>query len=101
MKMRHLMLIPSVLLFSQLSICSFRFNERQNNPYRQHKLTDEDWRNREKQPLYHVAVNHMVARTSTPVAPWTIVAANDKYFARVKVIETVIAAIETGLKQRG
>jgi polyphosphate kinase 2 (PPK2 family) len=42
----------------------------------------------------------MVARTSTPVAPWTIVAANDKYFARVKVIETVIAAIETGLKQR-
>jgi polyphosphate kinase 2 (PPK2 family) len=77
-----------------------RFNERQTNPYRQHKLTDEDWRNREKQPLYHVAVNHMVARTSTPVAPWTIVAANDKYFARVKVIETVIAAIETGLKQR-
>ena len=77
-----------------------RFNERQNNPYRQHKLTDEDWRNREKQPLYHVAVNHMVARTSTPVAPWTIVAANDKYFARVKVLDTVIAAIETGLKQR-
>jgi polyphosphate kinase 2 (PPK2 family) len=59
-----------------------RFNERQTNPYRQHKLTDEDWRNREKQPLYHVAVNHMVARTSTPVAPWTIVAANDKYFAQ-------------------
>ena len=55
-------------------------------------------RNREKWSLYDVAVNQMIARTSTPYSPWTIVPGNDKYYARVNVLETVIHAIETELK---
>ncbi len=77
-----------------------RFTERQNNPFKQHKLTSEDWRNREKWPFYHVAVNQMIQRTTTPAAPWTIVAGNNKYYARVKAIQTVIQAIENELKRR-
>ena len=78
-----------------------RFEERQNNPFKQYKLTDEDWRNREKWPLYDVAVNQMMARTNTPAAPWTVVPANDKYFARVQVIQTVVDAVKMELKRRG
>jgi polyphosphate:AMP phosphotransferase len=70
-----------------------RFEERRDDPFKQNKLTEEDWRNREKWPLYEVAVNQMLQRTNTPLAPWTVVAANDKYYARVKVLETVIEAI--------
>jgi AMP-polyphosphate phosphotransferase len=77
-----------------------RFQERQNDPYRAYKLTEEDWRNREKHNLYYVAVNQMIARTSTPTAPWTIVPGNDKYFARLKVLDTVSAAIEERLKRK-
>lgn len=77
-----------------------RFTERQNNPLKQYKLTEEDWRNREKWPFYEVAVNHMIQRTSTPTAPWTIIAANDKYFARVKIIQAVTQAIRQGLKRQ-
>ncbi len=76
-----------------------RFNERSNNPFKQHKLTDEDWRNREQWSLYQVAVNQMIQRTSTPSAPWTIVAGDDKYYARVKVIQTVIQAIKSKIKR--
>jgi polyphosphate:AMP phosphotransferase len=74
-----------------------RFHERQNDPFKQYKLTDEDWRNREKWPYYEVAVNQMIQRTTTPTAPWTLVAANDKYYARVNVIETVVQAIQRSL----
>ena len=77
-----------------------RFEERKNNLFKQYKLTDEDWRNREKWPLYYVAVNQMIARTSTPAAPWTIVPGNDKYYARVHVLETVINAIQLKLKRK-
>lgn len=77
-----------------------RFTERQNNPFKQYKLTEEDWRNREKWPVYEVAVNQMIQRTSTPTAPWTIIPANDKHYARVKVIETVTQAIKNKLKRR-
>lgn len=77
-----------------------RFEARENNPFKSYKLTDEDWRNREKWFLYEVAVNQTIARTNTPIAPWTIVPANDKNYARVFVIETVIGAIKTELKQR-
>lgn len=77
-----------------------RFTERQNDPFKQHKLTDEDWRNREKWSAYEIAVNQAIQRTTTPTAPWTIVAANNKYYARVKVIETVVQAIETELQRR-
>lgn len=78
-----------------------RFDERANNSFKEYKLTDEDWRNRDKWDLYYVAVNQMISRTSTPSAPWTIIPANDKYYTRVKVIETVIDAIQTELKRRG
>lgn len=77
-----------------------RFTERQDNPFKQHKLTEEDWRNRERWPFYEVAVNQMIQRTSTPNAPWTVVAGNDKYLARVKVIETVTQAIQKVLSKR-
>ncbi|WP_414565096.1 MULTISPECIES: polyphosphate:AMP phosphotransferase [unclassified Anabaena] len=77
-----------------------RFTARQNDPFKQYKLTDEDWRNRENWSVYEVAVNQAIQRTSTPTAPWTIVAANDKYYARVKVIETVVEAIQTELQRR-
>ncbi len=77
-----------------------RFTERQTNQFKEHKLTSEDWRNREKWPLYEVAINQAIQRTSTPQAPWTVIAANDKYYARVQVIQTVIQAIEAEIKRR-
>ena len=77
-----------------------RFTERQNNPFKQYKLTPEDWRNRQKWNYYEVAVNQMIQRTSTPSAPWTIIAADNKYYARVKVIQTVTQAIRNQLKRR-
>lgn len=77
-----------------------RFQKRENDPFKKYKLTEEDWRNRDKWDLYYVAVNQMLDRTNTPNAPWTVVAANDKYYARVKVIQTVTQAIEAKLKRR-
>lgn len=74
-----------------------RFEERQNVPYKAWKLTDEDWRNREKWPQYEEAVNEMLVRTSTPAAPWTIVESEDKRFARVKVLSTVVQRLESEL----
>ncbi|MGA7617218.1 MAG: polyphosphate:AMP phosphotransferase [Thermoanaerobaculia bacterium] len=75
-----------------------RFQEREVVPWKQHKITEEDWRNREKWDAYEVAVNEMIERTSTAAAPWTIVPANDKHYARVKVLETVNKAMKRGLK---
>ena len=77
-----------------------RFQEREANTFKQYKLTAEDWRNRDRWNLYYVAVNQMIARTSTPSAPWSLIAANDKYYARVKVLETVIEAVKAELKRR-
>lgn len=74
-----------------------RFEARANNPHKQWKLTEEDWRNRDKWDRYEHAVNDMILETSTKEAPWTIIAANDKRHARVKGIETVCAAIEKAL----
>ncbi|MEI8372834.1 MAG: polyphosphate:AMP phosphotransferase [Planctomycetota bacterium] len=71
-----------------------RFQERQNTPYKQWKITDEDWRNREKRPKYEPAVVEMLRRTSTPHAPWTILEANCKYYARIKALRTVAEALE-------
>jgi polyphosphate kinase 2 (PPK2 family) len=62
-----------------------------------HKITEEDWRNREKWPAYEEAVDEMVARCSTAFAPWTLVPANDKRWARVKVVETIGDALERAL----
>lgn len=71
-----------------------RFNERMENPEKQWKITDEDWRNRDKWELYKEAVDEMLVRTSTLYAPWIIVEGNSKYYARVKVLETVVNALE-------
>ena len=71
-----------------------RFKERQADPDKQWKITDEDWRNREKWDKYEIAVNEMIMRTSTEHAPWIIVEGNDKYYARIKVLKTVTEAIE-------
>ena len=76
-----------------------RFKERQANPEKQWKITDEDWRNREKWDLYERAVEEMLVKTSTPSAPWIIVEANNKYYARIKVLETVVDAIQKRIAQ--
>ncbi len=78
-----------------------RFRERQANPDKNWKITEEDWRNREKWDAYEIAVDEMLIRTSTTYAPWIIVEGNNKYYARIKVLETVVDAIETYLKKRG
>lgn len=76
-----------------------RFKARQENPEKQWKITDEDWRNREKWDQYEEAVNEMLIRTSTEYAPWIVVEGNDKYYARIKVLETVVDAIEKRIKE--
>jgi polyphosphate kinase 2 (PPK2 family) len=78
-----------------------RFRSRAGDPLRSWKLTDEDWRNREKRPQYEAAVEDMLARTDHPDAPWHVVAGDDKRLARVAVVETVCAAIEAELSERG
>lgn len=74
-----------------------RFRGRELDPYRSYKLTEEDWRNRQKWDPYTAAIEEMFARTSTPAAPWTIVPANDKLFARVTVLRTLVDSIEARL----
>ena len=76
-----------------------RFRERQANPAKQWKITDEDWRNREKWDQYEEAVNEMLIRTSTTYAPWIVVEENDKRYARVKVLQTVVDALEKKVKE--
>lgn len=75
-----------------------RFKERENDPRKQHKITEEDWRNRENWNAYTRAVNDMVAHTSTARAPWTLVAGNDKKFARIQILETICTCLSTALK---
>jgi polyphosphate:AMP phosphotransferase len=74
-----------------------RFEDRQRTAYKQHKITEEDWRNREKWEAYRAAVNDMVVRTSTRKALWTLVAGNDKKFARIQMLETVCRRLERAL----
>ena len=71
-----------------------RFKERENTPEKRWKITDEDWRNREKWDLYEEAVNEMLQKTNTAYAPWHILESNDKKYARIKALKTVIEAIE-------
>jgi AMP-polyphosphate phosphotransferase len=78
-----------------------RFESRAADPLRQWKLTEEDWRNREKRPQYEAAVEDMLDRTDHPTAPWHVVAGDDKRTARVTVVETVCAAVEDELTERG
>ena len=71
-----------------------RFKERENTPEKRWKITDEDWRNREKWDSYEEAVNEMLEKTNTSYAPWHILESNDKKYARIKALKTVIEAIE-------
>lgn len=75
-----------------------RFKDRQQVPYKQHKITDEDWRNREKWDDYKLAVNEMAVRTSTEYAPWTLVPGNNKLYARIHVLKTICDTLERALK---
>lgn len=77
-----------------------RFKLREETPHKQWKLTDEDWRNREKWDEYELAVNDIVEHTSTRVAPWNLIEGNDKRHARVKVIKTVCKSMEYALNTR-
>ncbi len=74
-----------------------RFEARRDDPEKQWKLTDDDWRNREKWPLYEQALNEVLQRTHTAFAPWTVIEANDKEYARYKVLKTVVEAMEKRL----
>jgi polyphosphate kinase 2 (PPK2 family) len=76
-----------------------RFEQRQQIPYKRWKITDEDWRNREKWPQYEEAVQEMVERTSTVAAPWTLVEGNCKRYARLKVLRTVADALEEAIER--
>ena len=78
-----------------------RFEARAADPLKSWKLTDEDWRNREKRPQYEAAVEEMLERTDRPHAPWHVVAADSKRFARVEVIKLVNAEIERGMRRWG
>jgi len=76
-----------------------RFKAREEVPYKQHKITEEDWRNREKWDQYKAAVNEMVIRTSTEYAPWELIAANDKPYARIAVLKTICGGLREALAQ--
>ena len=77
-----------------------RFEDRQNTPEKRWKITEEDWRNREKWDAYEEAVNEMLQKTSTTYAPWHILESVDKKYARIKALKTVIAAIEEALEKQ-
>lgn len=76
-----------------------RFEAREAVPFKRFKITEEDWRNREKWDQYAEAVGDMVDRTSTTIAPWTLVEANDKRWARVKVLRTINEALEAAFAE--
>ena len=76
-----------------------RFKARESNPSAQWKITDEDWRNREKWDEYEKAVDRMIELTSTDFAPWTIVEGNDKKYARIKALKTICDRLEKRLKE--
>ncbi len=74
-----------------------RFKEREVTPWKVHKITDEDWRNRERWDDYKTAINDMVSRTSTEFAPWTLVPGNDKKVGRIEILKTICTKLEEAL----
>jgi AMP-polyphosphate phosphotransferase len=78
-----------------------RFESRLADPLRSWKLDAEDWRNRDKRPQYEAAVRDMLTRTHTETAPWDVIEAESKRYARVRVIESVIARVEEGMRRAG
>jgi polyphosphate kinase 2 (PPK2 family) len=77
-----------------------RFETRRRTPYKAWKLTEEDWRNREKWKLYEEAASEMLVRTSTLDAPWVVVEGNDKYYARIKVMKQLVKLLEHALNNK-
>jgi polyphosphate kinase 2 (PPK2 family) len=77
-----------------------RFKERESTGFKRYKITADDWRNRDKWPEYEQAVCDMVDRTSTEIAPWTLVPANDKNVARIRILKTLCERIEAELKRK-
>lgn len=78
-----------------------RFRRRESDPLKAWKLTEDDWRNRDKRSEYGEAIEDMIARTDQPYAPWHLVEAESKRYARVRVLETVIERIERGVRDWG
>jgi polyphosphate kinase 2 (PPK2 family) len=74
-----------------------RFKAREQTPYKKYKITEEDYRNRDKWDAYVAAVNEMVARTHTPDAPWHLVPFNDKRYGRIQVLDAVCEALKSGV----
>ncbi len=74
-----------------------RFKEREATPFKKHKITDDDWRNREKWDEYNTAICEMFDRTSTEVAPWHLIPANNKYYARIEVLRALVKSIDAAL----
>ena len=77
-----------------------RFEERQATPYKNFKITDEDWRNRDKWPQYETAVGDMIDRTSNDISPWHVVASNDKLFSRIEVLRHFCERLEQALQSK-
>ena len=77
-----------------------RFKAREQNPRKQWKLNQEDWRNRDKWKPYEEAVEEMFLRTHTNYAPWSIIEGNCKRYARIKALDVVIEAIERKIAQK-
>ncbi|MBI2993955.1 MAG: polyphosphate:AMP phosphotransferase [Gammaproteobacteria bacterium] len=77
-----------------------RFKEREATPWKQHKITEEDWRNREKWDAYAQAINEMVMRTSTTFAPWTVIPGNDKKVSRVEIVKYLSNRVEKALEKK-
>ena len=77
-----------------------RFNARMENPDKQWKITDEDWRNREKWDQYEEAVNEMLQKTNTTFAPWYILESNDKKYARIKALRIVVESLKKACKEK-
>ena len=96
---RHHMLVRKFWLHIDPDEQLARFKAREKTPYKKYKITDEDYRNREKSPAYVEAVDEMVARTHTDGAPWHLVAANDKRWARIQVLRHVCAALESTIER--
>jgi polyphosphate:AMP phosphotransferase len=90
----HGLVVPKFWLAIDKDMQLKRFREREKTSFKRFKITDEDWRNRKKWDTYEGAVCDMVDRTSTEYAPWTLVEANNKYYARIKVLRTLCKAIE-------
>ena len=76
-----------------------RFHDRESDPSRRWKITDDDWRNREKNDLYRICINDMLRLTSTEFAPWTVVESDDKRYARVKALKVINKAIRKRLER--